>query len=144
MMSAFSFWGPVVMTIGGGVFYHLAVKSVPRNIDSSLVLVVAYAAALCASLAAYLWLPSQALGEPPGRPWHPAVIGLGLAAVAIELGYLLMYRAAWPVSIASVLVNGTVALVLVPVGVGLFGERFSPTHGVGLLLCLVGLTLLRR
>jgi multidrug transporter EmrE-like cation transporter len=143
-MGGMSFWGPLLLTIGGGVLYHVAVKSVPRGIDSALVLVVAYAAALSASLAAYLLLPSVAAGEPASRPWHPAVIGLGLAAVAIELGYLLMYRMAWPVSIASLVVNGTVALLLVPVGINMFGERFSATHGVGMLLCFAGLTLLRR
>jgi hypothetical protein len=143
-MGGFSLWGPLILTIGGGVFYHLAVKSVPRNIDSALVLVFAYGAALSASLAAYLLLPSPPPAEPPGRPWHPAVIALGLAAATIELGYLLMYRTAWPVSIASLLVNGTVALLLVPIGIGIYAERFSATHGLGLLLCLAGLTLLRR
>jgi hypothetical protein len=142
-MGGISNWGPVMLAIGGGVVYHLAAKSVPRAIDPSLVLVGAYGAALIASLLAYLCLPSEPSVGPPGRPWHPAVIGLGLAAVMIELGYVLMYRTAWPVSIASVLVNGTVALLLVPFGVGLFAERFSTINGVGLFLCLAGLTLLR-
>ena len=143
-MSAFSFFGPLLLAVGGGVLYHVAVKSVPRTIDASLVLVVAYATALCASALAYAVLPASDASVPASRPWHPAVIFVGIGAVLIELGYLLAYRAAWPVSTASVLANGAVALLLVPVGVGLFGERISAANGAGILLCLAGLALLRR
>ncbi len=61
----------------------------------------------------------------------------------IELGYVLTYRAAWPVSLASVIVNGMVAALLVPIGVWLFGEHLSPARILGLLLCLAGVWLLQ-
>ena len=44
--------GPLVLTVGGGAFYHLAAKSIPKTIDATLVFVVAYATALVASIAA--------------------------------------------------------------------------------------------
>lgn len=143
-MSRLASVGPLLLTISGGVLYHLAAKSVPKTLDAALVLIVAYATALCASIAAYVLFPTAPASSGSARPWHPAVLLLGLGAVLIELGYVLTYRASWPVSTASVVTNGVVAALLVPLGMGLFGERLSPANAVGLLLCLAGLSLLRR
>ena len=78
------------------------------------------------------------------KPWHPAVIGVGAGAFLIELGYVLTYRAGWPVSMASVLTNGLVAALLVPIGIVLLGERLSISNFAGIVLCLAGLALLQR
>ena len=135
---------PLLLTVSGGVLYHVAAKSIPKSIDAALVLVVAYATALAASLAAYALLPSADASVTPVRSWHPAVLGVGVGAFLIELGYVLTYRAAGPISTASVLTNGLVAVLLVPVGIGVFGEKLSIVNGVGIFLCLTGLALLRR
>jgi drug/metabolite transporter (DMT)-like permease len=135
---------PLVLTVSGGVLYHLAAKSAPKDIDPALVLVGAYATALLASIAVYLLVPTAPGLVRSARPWHPAVVALGLGAVMIELGYVLTYRAAWPVSVASVLTNGLVAVLLVPLGVGMFGEMFSATRALGIVLCIIGALLLGR
>lgn len=135
--------GPVLLTISGGVLYHLAAKSIPKTLNPSFVLVVVYATALAASVAAYFALPASTSAG-TARPWHPAVLGVGIGAFMIELGYVLAYRAGWPVSTTSVLTAGMVAVLLLPVGMGLFGERLSIPNSLGLALCLIGLALLKR
>lgn len=144
--------GAIMLAVCGGVVYHMSAKSIPKDLPPGLVLVVAYACALAASLAAHVSLPAMSANtsavlsevERSGRLTHPAVIGLGLGAAMIELGYVLTYRAAWSVSVASVLVNGMVAALLIPVGIFLFGEHLSPPRVLGLLLCLAGVWLLRH
>jgi multidrug transporter EmrE-like cation transporter len=135
---------PVLLTAGGGVLYHVASKSVPQALAPALVLVVAYATALGVSATAYLLLAPPFNADAPARPWHPAVIAIGLAIAMIHVGYLLMYRAAWSVSVASALTNGLVAALLVPIGIAAFGERLSTAKALGIALCLVGVVLLRR
>jgi drug/metabolite transporter (DMT)-like permease len=135
---------PLLMTIAGGVVYHLAAKSVPRNLDPAFALIGVYSTALCASVMTYMFLPSTAAALSSSRSWHPAVIAVGLGAVLIELGYLLIYRAASPVSVTSVMSNGIVAVLLVPIGIAMFGERLTVVRGLGILLCLIGVLLLRR
>jgi multidrug transporter EmrE-like cation transporter len=133
---------PLALTVTGGVVYHIATKSVPRSIDPMLALVVLYAAALAASALVYLGFSGAHL--PTGASAiHPAVVGVGLGAVMIEFGYLLIYRASWPVSTASVLINGVVAVLLIPIGMTAFGERMTAGRGAGVVLCLLGLALLR-
>jgi drug/metabolite transporter (DMT)-like permease len=125
------------------VVYHTAAKSVPKDLAPALVLVVAYATALSLSALAYLWLPGRSTPISTGL-LHPSVLGLGLGAAMIEIGYVLTYRAAWPVSVASVMINGMVAALLVPIGLLVFGERLSVSRVTGMFLCLAGVWLLRR
>jgi multidrug transporter EmrE-like cation transporter len=144
----------VLLAVGGGVLYHVAAKSIPKELAPAPVLVVAYATALAISGVAHLWLSyggavsngvsGAASGAASLRLFHPAVLGLGVGAALIELGYVLMYRAAWPVSTASQVVNGMVVVLLVLVGLALFGERLSSIRVAGLLLCLGGVWLLRH
>src|SRR5580704_17632109 len=144
-MAKLSIIVPLLMTIGGGVLYHLAAKSVPRNLDPAFALIGVYTTALCASVVTFVLLPSASTGLSSSRSWwHPTLIAVGLGAVLIELGYLLSYRAASPVSVASVMSNGIVAVLLVPIGIAIFGEQLTVARGVGIVLCLIGVLLLRR
>jgi hypothetical protein len=133
---------PLVLTVSGGVVYHIAAKSVPKSIDPMLALVVLYTAALAASVAVGLSF-SEVRPTTVAAGFHPAVVGMGLGAVMIEFGYLLIYRAAWPVSTASVLINGLVAVLLIPIGMLAFGEHMTGPRAAGVGLCLLGLALLR-
>jgi drug/metabolite transporter (DMT)-like permease len=132
----------VLLAAGGGVIYHVSAKSVPRDAAPSLVLLVAYMTALAISGLAHVSLHMEQGHIRPSRLLHPGILGLGIGAAMIELGYLLAYRAAWPVSVTSVVVNSMVAAVLIPVGLMAFGEHVSVTRIAGMMLCLTGLWLL--
>jgi multidrug transporter EmrE-like cation transporter len=135
---------PVILAVTGGVLYHVSAKNIPRDLAPALVLVVAYATALAISAAGHWWMRGGGESTASLQLLHPGVLGLGIGAALIELGYVLTYRAAWPVSVASVVVSGMVAAVLVVVGVLAFDERLSIMRIGGLLLCLAGVWLLRQ
>jgi multidrug transporter EmrE-like cation transporter len=136
--------GPLLLAVAGGVLYHVAAKSIPKDLAPGLVLVVAYAVALIVGALAHASLPLPGGATSAARLLHPGVVGLGLGAALIELGYILTYRAAVPISVASVVVNGLVATLLVVVGAVLFSEGFTLRRASGILLSLAGLWLLRR
>jgi drug/metabolite transporter (DMT)-like permease len=135
---------PLLLAVAGGVLYHAAAKSVPKDLAPALVLVVAYTTALAISGVAHWAMPGAAATSASLALLHPAVLGLGLGAAMIEIGYVLTYRADWPVSVTSVMINGAVAVLLVPLGLLLFAERMSWTRVAGMLLCMAGVWLLRR
>jgi drug/metabolite transporter (DMT)-like permease len=139
-----SAWLAVLLAIAGGVVYHISAKSVPGDAVPTRVLLVAYLTALAITGIAYLVLPLQRGAAPLSRLLHPAVFGLGIGAAMIELGYVLAYRAAFPVSGTSLLVNSVVATLLVPVGLIAFAEHMSIARMVGMLLCFLGVWLLRH
>ena len=131
-MRQLSWLGPLALTIAGGVVYHVSAKSLPKDLSPALVLVGAYATALCGSLAVYVVLPADPTATAASSVLSPAVILVGLGATMIELGYVLTYRAAWPVSVAAIVINSMVAVVLVVVGVAVFSERLTLSRALGL------------
>ena len=78
------------------------------------------------------------------RHFNWGVAGIGLGAALIEVGFLLAYRAGWPLNLASIIVNVSAAVILLPVGLAMFGERITLAKGLGAALCLIGLVLISR
>ncbi len=144
MMSKFSVFAPLLLVVSGSLMYHVAAKSVPKALEPFGALIGVYATALAASLIAYLVVRRGAMPLHASSLWHPTVAAVGIGALLIELGFLLTYRAAWPVSIASVMTNGLVAVLLIPIGAAVFGEAITFVRVAGVVLCLAGLSLLQR
>ena len=143
MMSRVVVVAPLILVVCGSLVYHIAAKSVPKAFDPMASVIGVYAAALLASVVIYAVARPGAVPE-GARLWHPAVAAVGLGALMIVLGFLLTYRAAWPVSIASVITNGLVAILLMPIGAAIFGEPITAIKVAGVVLCLLGVTLLQR
>jgi hypothetical protein len=142
-MSRFTLVGPPLLVIGGSLLYHIAAKSVPKTVAPLAALIGVYFTALVASIVAY-GVASRASTPPMSALAHPTIAAVGLGVLMIELGFLLTYRAAWPVSLASVMMNGIVAVLLLPLGAALFGETITVVRVLGVALCLLGLTLLQK
>jgi len=135
---------PLLLAIGGGLVYHMAAKSIPKSVEPSAALIGLYATALAGSMLTYVLLKPGPTALRIAAYWHPTVAAVGLGALMIELGFLLAYRRAWPVSAASVIANAFVAVILVPLGAAVFGEKITVARAIGIALCLLGVTLLNR
>ncbi len=135
------YYGAIAITIGANVLYHIMQKLTPPSVNPMLTLIVTYmlAAAVCVAL-----LPAFPLTSPLGtslRQLNFASLGLAVAVVGLETGFLLAYRAGGSISTAALVSSTAVGVLLIPVGVGFFRERPTPIHALGLLVCLAGLVL---
>ena len=144
MASRLLAFAPLLLAIAGSLVYHVAAKSIPKTIEPSAALIGLYATALAGSMMTYALLKPGPTALCFAAYWHPTVAAVGLGALMIELGFLLAYRSAWPVSAASVIANAFVAVMLVPLGAAVFGERITVARAIGVILCLLGVTLLQR
>jgi multidrug transporter EmrE-like cation transporter len=72
------------------------------------------------------------------------VLVLGAGVLAIELGFLFLYRRGAGLQWAGIAVTGLSALVLIPIGIAWFREGFSPGRLLGMGLTLAGLALMVR
>src|SRR5438128_12423990 len=100
-----SYYFPFALTIGGMLFYHLAQKSIPKNLNPFYATVIAYVVGivLCAVCALMFTDKKSLVGAVRESNW--AVFVLGAAAACIELGFLLAYRNGWRISAAAVASN---------------------------------------
>lgn len=134
---------PLLLVVAGTLVYHFGAKSIPRAYDPVAALVGVYATALIGSLAAQ-FVNGWRLGSfHASRMWHPTIAAVGLGALMIEMGFLLAYRSAWPVSTASVISNGMAAVLLVALGAWWFGEPVTASKILGIALCLAGVAILQ-
>ena len=132
----------IALTVGSNVLYHVAQKSIPRGVHPLLSVAVTYAAALLLTLLLWPIAPggSPRLADLARLNW--ATIGVAVAIVGVEVGFLLAYRAGWDVSVGSLAVSAAVALLLVPVGLVMFHERLSTANAAGIVLSIAGLVLM--
>ena len=144
MTSRLAAIGPLLLVVCGSLLYHVAAKSIPPAFDPAAALVGLYATALAGGIVAYAIVRPAAAPFAFSRMWHPTIAAVGIGALLIEMGFLLAYRGAWPVSTASVITNGVAAVLLVVLGAALFGESLTITKAAGVLLCLLGVVLLQR
>ena len=131
---------PLLVALGGLVLYHLSQKSVPSEASTFVVIGMAYAVGLAVCVAVVV-SSGEAPGETLRTAWRSAA-GVGLGVLAIEVGFLLAYRAGWPLSSASLVVNVTAALVLLGVGLVFLHETLSARQWVGVASCVLGLALI--
>ena len=69
---------------------------------------------------------------------------MGVAIACCEIGVLLAYRAGWPVGSTGVSISAAMTLVLLPVGVIVFGEALTLPRISGIVMTLGGLYLLTK
>ncbi|MGB3543446.1 hypothetical protein [Rubrivirga sp.] len=139
-MPSLSALAPLSLALVGAVVYHLSQKSVPDGAGPFVVIGVAYAVGLATCVGIVVASGAPVL-ESARAAWRPA-IGVGLGVLAIEAGFLLAYRAGWPLSTASLIVNVSVAVVLLVAGLAFFGESLTARQWAGIGACLVGLALI--
>jgi multidrug transporter EmrE-like cation transporter len=71
-------------------------------------------------------------------------IALAFAIIGLDLGFILLYRTGFEVSLGALVTQSAAAMSLVAIGVLVFREKLSLANGVGIVLCLAGLWLVNR
>lgn len=140
--SMFLFYFSITLAILSSAFYHFSAKSTPSNVNFTVSLLVTYAVAFVVTLFGFFFFPIQNgfIAEMKQLNW--ASIGLAIAIVGIEFGFLLVYRSGWNLGIAAVLTNVIASLILVPVAIFIFKDKLSWVNVAGILVCLAGLVML--
>jgi len=128
----------MALAVLGVVMYHTAQKAQPATVSLFWLLTVAYLVAGALSLAICLLVPDM---RPTVVVFPKESMLLGIAILVIEVGYLLVYRSGWNVGVAGAMSNTAAVLVLLPVGILVFGEKLTVSQLMGLALCSGGLFL---
>ena len=138
----FLFYFSIILAICSSALYHFTAKSTPVNVNFTVSLLITYGVAFIVTLFTFFFFPAQQgmLTELKKLNW--ASVGLAVAVVGIEFGFLLTYRAGWNLGIAAVLVNVVASLILLPVTILIFKDKISWVNITGILVCFTGLVML--
>jgi multidrug transporter EmrE-like cation transporter len=142
MKPMFLFYFSITLAIASSALYHFVAKSTPSNVNFTVSLLVTYTVAFAITLFGFFFFPAPNGIAVELKQLNWASIGLAVAIVGIEFGFLLTYRAGWNLGIAAVLVTVVASLILVPMSIFIFKDNISWINVLGILVCLVGLVML--
>lgn len=138
----FLFYFSITLAICSSALYHFMAKSTPSNVNFTVSLLVTYAIAFVFTLFGFIFFPATNGITTEIKQLNWASIGLAIAIVGIEFGFLLVYRSGWNLGIAAVLVNVVATLILLPVAIFLFKDKISWINILGIVVCFIGLIML--
>jgi len=138
----FLYYFSITLAIASSALYHFVAKSTPSNVNFTVLLLVTYAIAFVVTLVGFFFFPATNGITTELKRLNWASIGLAIAVVGIEFGFLLSYRSGWNLGIAAVLATVIASLILVPVAILVFKDKISWVNILGILVCLAGLVML--
>lgn len=145
LMEEKSMWNyiwPILLVIGSNTVYNICAKSTPAEANAFVSLSVTYLVGTLLSIGMFYLTSAERGYFAELRKLNWASVVLGASVVALEFGYIAIYRAGWKVSVGSQVANIGLAVILIVVGVVFYKELISLKQIWGILLCLGGLLLL--
>ena len=130
------------LIIASLVGYQLAQRTMPTGANPFAVISIAYVLGIiaCAFLAPGVGKPIGPADVALLRHWPVWV--LAGSVVGIELGYLLAYRAGWPLATTTGITYTASMVLLAAIGAACFAEGISLRRAAGVVLAIGGVWLL--
>jgi multidrug transporter EmrE-like cation transporter len=132
------------IAIAATVAYHVVMKLTPVGANPYLSLAVTYAIVTVAFAVVYAAAPGPASLRAAFGELNWTALALGVVVVFLDLGFLMLYRGGFDVSLGQIITQSAAALLLVLLGVAFFAEKLSILNVAGIALCVAGLWLINK
>jgi multidrug transporter EmrE-like cation transporter len=132
------------VAIAATVGYHVVLKLTPAGANPYLSLAATYAVGSAAFVAIYAVAPGTATVREAFGQLNWTTLALGAVIVFLDLGFLMLYRSGFEVSLGQLITQSAAALLLLLLGVAFFVEKLSLANIAGILLCVAGLWLINK
>ena len=130
---------PIVVVITSNTLYHLCTKSAPGNVNVFASLTVTYSVSALVAAALFILSGGYTNVVQGFKTLNWTSVAFGFVLVALETGWMYVYRAGWQVSVATIVQSSVLALVLILIGYFIYNEALTWNKIVGVIICLVGL-----
>lgn len=134
----------IVLIVGSNILYNICQKSTPQKANPFSALLITYLIAIILTVLAFYFQKTDKTFFQSLKELNWTSIGLGVAIVGLEFGYLMAYRAGWNISVGSLVANIILAVVLIPIGIFFYKEGFELHKVVGAILCITGLIIMNK
>jgi drug/metabolite transporter (DMT)-like permease len=138
------YYFPVALIVVANTLYQICAKSVPRQLNPMISIVVTYViGATFAIVLFFLTDPVKDIGAQLKLVnWAP--VTLGFLIVGLEFGFIMLYRVGWNINLGSLVCNIALAVILIAVGYFLYKEHLSASQFTGIVLCIAGLIFINK
>ena len=130
------------VAILGAVGYQYFIKRVPGTINPIVSVLGMYVAVLAIGIILLPFIPPEGGILKHIRQLNWIQFALAVSVMLIELGFLLMYRSGWNLSTGNLVTGVFVNIILVGLGITLLGEKVNLINTIGIILSIVGVTLI--
>lgn len=137
------FW-PIIIVVAANTLYNISTKLTPSEVHPFASLSITYFIAALLSILLFFITSenNNIITEIQKTNW--TAVALGFSVVALEFGYIYIYRVGWNVSTGSLVANISLACVLLIVGVFIYKENISFHQILGMAFCTIGLFLVTK
>ena len=132
------------LAIACTVAYHVVLKLTPAGANPLLSLMATYGAVTLLFGAVLALAPGEFAWREEVRHLNWTALALAIAIIGLDLGFILLYRTGFEVSLGALVTQTAAAMLLVGIGVLVFREKLSFANGLGIVMCLAGLWLVNR
>lgn len=138
-MSFLVYISPLLLGVLGNVLYNVVGKSTPKKINPFFSLAATYCVALvvCVILFFVTSRGGSIIAAASEANWTSYF--LGVCIVFTDLSLILLFRAGWDISIGSLIANIACSVIVVIIGVLVFGESLTLMKFCGVITCAAGL-----
>ena len=136
------FYISALIAIVGAIGYQFLVKQLPASINPLISNLGIYAGVIVLCIVLLPFFPPEGGVMAQIRQLSWLHIGLAFSVLFIEIGFLLMYRAGWNLSTGNIMTGVVINLSLVNIGLLAFNEKLNTINFVGVILCIIGVTLI--
>lgn len=136
------FYGSAALAILATVGYHFFVKKIPANINPMVSVIGIYMVVLILALvlSPFLIPKGEFLENVQRLSW--VQVALGVIVMGMELGFLLMYRHGWDLSLGNVVTGVFINVALVAIGLLFLREHLSVINITGIVMCIIGVAMI--
>jgi drug/metabolite transporter (DMT)-like permease len=143
-MGRYLYYFPIIFIVLSNVLYDVSAKMFPEEINALAGLLFFYLIAAIISIALFYITSENKNFLLELKKINKATFSLALGCTGLDLGYILIFRAGWEVSFASLVCNILIALSLIFIGIIFYREIINKKHVAGILLCLIGFVLITK
>lgn len=137
------FW-PIIVVVAANTLYNISAKLMPGEVHPFASLTITYFTAALLSILLFFITSENKNIIPEIQKINWTTVALGFSIVALEFGYIYVYRVGWNVSTGSLVANICLACVLLIVGILIYKENISLHQILGMALCVIGLLLVTK
>lgn len=137
------FW-PIIIVVAANTVYNISAKLTPSEVHPLASLSITYFTATLLSILLFFITSENRNIATEIQKTNWTAVALGFSIVALEFGYIYIYRVGWNVSTGSLVANISLACVLLIVGVFIYKENISFHQILGMALCTIGLFLVTK